>query len=115
MKNIFKLPKAVHLPLQEEFFETLLHMKDVRVERIISQGQCSPRGFWYDQEQDEWIVLLQGSAEITTKDEQGKETLWRLEAGDHMLLKAHCKHRVEKTSSSPQAVWLALHGVSNAH
>lgn len=111
MKNIFEVPQSMCVPLREEFFETMLHAQHVRVERIISQGQKSPVGFWYDQHEDEWIVLLQGSAEITTKSENGLCTLWHLKAGDSMLLKAHCKHRVEKTSSTPQAVWLALHGV----
>ena len=110
MKNLFDLTELETNPLQEEFFEDLFTAKNTRVERIISEGHSSPKGFWYDQEVDEWVVLLQGSAEIMTLDENNEETLWELKPGDSLLLKAHQKHRVEKTCTNSKTIWLALHG-----
>lgn len=110
IKNIFNLPDQLGNPLEEEFFEDLLTANNVRLERIISEGHSSPEGFWYDQEIDEWVIVVKGYAEIVTLDHLGKETLWELHPGDAILLKAHHKHRVQKTSKSPKTVWLALHG-----
>lgn len=110
VKNIFNLPEELQNTLQEEFFEELFTAKNVRLERIVSEGHASPEGFWYDQEVDEWVIVLKGYAELITKDEYNKETLWKLHPGDAMLLKAHHLHRVEKTSADPKTIWLALHG-----
>lgn len=109
IKNLLKIPTGVNLSSEEEFFEDLLTAKEVRLERIISEGHVSPKDFWYDQEVDEWVMILKGSAEIITLD-KGKETLWKLQEGDSILLKAHQKHRVEKTSTTSKTIWLALHG-----
>lgn len=109
-KNILTLPQGTSIPLSEEYQQTFLHGSDVRVERIISQGHRSPEGFWYDQEHDEWVVLLQGSAVLSTEEADGAKRLWRMRVGDSILLAAHQRHRVEATSIDPQAVWLAIHG-----
>lgn len=108
MVNIFKIPNTSNK--EEEYFEDILHGKNIRLERIISEGQSSPEGFWYNQEKDEWVVLLKGNATLKTKDENGLETLWNLNPGDSIFLKANHKHRVEKTSVNPKAIWLAVHG-----
>ncbi len=101
--NLFSLPD----PLPEgEHLEDLLHSPSVRIERIVSQGQRSPRGFWYDQDTDEWVSLLQGFAVLAYPD--GRSV--RMEAGDHLLIPAHVKHRVARTSKDPPCIWLAVHG-----
>ncbi len=92
---------------KDEFFETLIKTTDGRLERIISQGHRSPDGFWYDQSQWEWVTVLQGAARLEFADPPGK--IVSLEAGDAITIPAHCRHRVEWTSSEPATIWLALH------
>ena len=80
---------------------------DIRIERIVSTGQASPPGFWYDQEQDEWVVLLTGKAKIVWEDGQSRA----LSAGEWLLIPAHQRHRVEWTAKEPPpCIWLAVHG-----
>ncbi|WP_193211835.1 cupin domain-containing protein [Luteolibacter marinus] len=86
-----------------ETFETLLGGGGFDLERIVSRGQASPRGHWYDQERPEWVALLQGDAEL---EFDGGEML-ALTAGDFLLIPAGCRNRV--ASVSDDAVWLALH------
>lgn len=100
--NLFNLPP--NLP-DEEYFEPLLSHPKVFIERIISTGQTTPSGEWYDQDRDEWVVLLQGEATLGYED--GATTV--LTAGDWVLIPAHQKHRVEYTSTHPPCVWLAVH------
>ena len=88
----------------EEVFETLLARPGLRVERIVSTGQASPPGFWYDQDEDEWVAVLQGGAELRFDDEPAPR---RLAAGDHLLIPAHRRHRVEGTHNP--TIWLAVH------
>lgn len=87
-----------------EIIEELLRSGNVRIERIISNGQVSPAGFWYDQSENEWVVLLQGEAAIAFAD--GTET--RLKKGDTLFLPAHRQHRVTHTSVEPPCTWLAV-------
>lgn len=103
MNNIFVLPEK--LP-SEELFEAILPDKGLLIERIISSGQVSPPGFWYDQDRDEWVVLLQGEAVLAWEDGRRR----KLEPGDWAFIPAHVKHRVEYTSSEPPCIWLAVHG-----
>ena len=103
MDNIFTLPDFLH---NQEFFETILSTPCVKIERIISTGQTTPEGTWYDQQQDEWVILLQGEAQLSYED--GSQI--NLTTGDYLLLKAHQKHRVESTCSNPPCIWLAVHG-----
>ncbi len=102
--QIGNLFARAEVPDEGEHFETLLRTQAVTLERIISRGQASPPGFWYDQDRDEWVALLLGEAVLIF--EEGAEHV-RLQAGDFLLIPAHKRHRVEKTS--PDAVWLALH------
>ena len=91
-----------------EVFEALLVHPHVRIERILSHGQSSPPGFWYDQPEDEWVLLVQGRAELTViVDESAAAQALSLQAGDWVFLPAHHRHRVRSTS--PDAVWLAVH------
>ena len=87
-----------------EAFETLLHSPAVRIERIVSHGPASPADFWYDQNEAEWVLLVQGSARLAFAD--GSETA--LEAGDYVHIPAHCRHRVVQTDPNMPTVWLAV-------
>ena len=78
----------------------------VRVERIVSTGQASPPGFWYDQELAEWVVLLTGAAELQFEDETAPR---RLGPGDWVHIAAHRRHRVNWTDPAQPSVWLAIH------
>jgi cupin 2 domain-containing protein len=90
----------------EEFFEDLLSRPGFRVERIVSTGQASPEGFWYDQEMAEWVVLLSGKAEIQFSDEPESRTMI---PGDWINISAHRRHRVNWTDSSQPSIWLAIY------
>ena len=90
----------------EEVFSAILSTPSVKLERIVSKGQVTPEGFWYDQNLDEWVILLRGEATILFEN---AETV-NLMPGDYLLIPAHAKHRVTYTSSDPECVWLALHG-----
>ena len=102
MANIFDLPSS--LP-DQELFEALVLDNNILIERIISTGQTTPPGQWYDQDRDEWVILLQGEATLAYAD----SSQIKLTAGDYLLIPAHKKHRVEYTSSDPPCIWLAVH------
>lgn len=89
-----------------EEFTDLFTRPGCRIERIVSTGQASPPGFWYDQPQVEWVVLLQGRAQLRFEDEAAPRDLV---AGDHVHIEAHRRHRVESTQADPPTVWLAVH------
>ena len=101
--NLFSLPEA--LP-DEEVFEDLLAGPSVRIERILSSGQATPPGTWLDQDDDEWVALLQGKATLEYDDSSRVS----LRAGDWVFIPAHTRHRVASTSSDPVCFWLAVHG-----
>ncbi|HEX3536271.1 MAG TPA: cupin domain-containing protein [Stellaceae bacterium] len=88
-----------------EVFETLLQAPAVRIERIVSQGQASPDGFWDDQDEAEWVVLLTGAARLRFADESEPRTLG---PGDHIQIAPHRRHRVDWTDPSQPTVWLAV-------
>lgn len=90
----------------EERFDTLLERPGARIERIVSTGQASPAGFWYDQAGDEFVVLLAGAARL--RFETGDVVL-DLAPGDWVEIPAHARHRVEATRVEPPTVWLAIH------
>ena len=89
----------------EEVFETLAEWPGIRLERIVSNGQITPEGEWYDQEQDEWVMVLAGAARLLIEDE-GEIALG---PGDTVFLPAHKRHRVTWTDTDQPTVWLALH------
>lgn len=88
---------------QEELFTTLFSADNIRVERIVSFGQKSPEGFWYDQPEHEWILLLEGAARVRFEDR-----VEQLRAGDYLNIPAGCRHRVEETCGNRKTVWLAV-------
>ena len=87
----------------DERIAALIDHPSFTLEHIVSNGAASPDGFWYDQERAEWVMLLRGEAAL--RFESG-ETM-QLGAGDHLVIPARCRHRVERCS--PDALWLALH------
>lgn len=93
--------------LPNELMSVLAEGEGVRIERIVSDGQCSPEGFWYDQNQHEWVVLMSGSAVLSIREGSRIERV-ELTAGDHLLLPAHQQHRVESTSSTEKTIWVAV-------
>jgi len=101
--NLFQLPEGI---LDEELFEAIIPDKGVLIERIVSTGQASLPGFWYDLERDEWVVLIQGQAKLAW--ESGK--ILDMKTGDWVFIPAHERHRVEYTSEQPPCIWLAVHG-----
>ena len=92
-------------PSAEEFTEILKSFGQVRIERIVSHGHVSPPGFWYDQDDWEYVAVLQGSAELQTESEK-----FTMNAGDWVMIPAHERHRVIYTSTEPPCVWLAIFG-----
>ena len=101
--NIFSPLKTA---TTDEVLETLLKTSHLRLERIVSTGQATPAGEWYDQNQDEWVILLSGKAGLLFEHET---ELRVLHPGDYVQIPAHLRHRVEWTDSSQPTVWLALH------
>jgi cupin 2 domain-containing protein len=90
----------------EEQVLLLLATPDTRIERIVSTGQASPPGFWFDQDWDEFVLLVSGAAELRV---EGETTARSLRVGDHLRIPAHVRHRVEWTSASEPTIWLAVH------
>jgi cupin 2 domain-containing protein len=88
----------------QELFTELLSTGGVRIERIVSFGQSSPDGFWYDQPGNEWILLLEGAATLAFPEKPSID----LVPGDYLNLPAGCRHRVEKTAPNVRTVWLAV-------
>ncbi|MFZ4481040.1 MAG: cupin domain-containing protein [Rhodoferax sp.] len=89
--------------LPEELVQTLLSSPDIRIERIVSRGHQSAPGFWYDQDQNEWVLLVQGEARLQFED----QTLC-LKAGDYVNIAGHQKHRVDWTAPDRDTIWLAI-------
>jgi len=88
-----------------EVVDLLCERPGARIERIVSAGQTTQPGQWYDQPGDEWVALLAGRATLRLGDGARVE----LSAGDWLLIPAHLRHRVEATSADPPCVWLAVH------
>ena len=89
-----------------EIFETIVERGGVRIERIVSHGQATPEGEWYDQEQDEWVLVLSGRAGLLIEGESEPRLLG---PGAHVDLPAHCRHRVTWTAPDEPTLWLAVH------
>lgn len=105
MDNFFAVPEEVRQPGASEYCESILAgSSGLLVERIISHGHTTPEGQWYDQDRDEWVVVLEGYATLGYAD--GTER--SLKKGDHVFLPRHVRHRVARTSSP--CIWLAIHG-----
>lgn len=92
--------------LPEEIFDTLCSKDNITIERIVSKGHASPEGFWYNQEKDEFVLLVQGRAGLRIEN---TNNIIILKAGDYLNIAAHVKHRIEWTESTCETIWLAVH------
>jgi cupin 2 domain-containing protein len=97
--------KAFPTIAEGERFETILAGREWLIETISSAGHTTRAGEWYDQERDEWVLLMEGEATIAFEGGAQKN----LHGGDWVYLPAHCKHRVVSTSARPGCTWLAVH------
>lgn len=92
--------------LDHEQFDPLLDVGHMRIERIVSIGQATAPGEWYDQDEHEWVLLIRGAAQILFESEGQPRDL---RPGDYVFIPAHARHRVTWTSPKCPTVWLALH------
>ena len=103
INNLFSdIPKQY----PDELFQTLLQNSHLTLERIISKGHFTASNQWYNQDSDEWVILLQGQARLQFAKDLSIITL---NAGDYLLIPAHEKHRVDWTDPTVTSIWLALH------
>jgi cupin 2 domain-containing protein len=93
-------------PLADELADILVERAPLRIERIVSTGQVTPDGAWYDQATEEWVLVIAGAARLRI---EGEDQDRELAEGDWLLLPAHCWHRVTWTRAEPPTVWLAVH------
>jgi len=100
------LLQDIPVDLPEELLETICSSEGVKIERIVSRGHASPDGFWYDQERNEFVLVIQGSAGLKIENREG---IVVLNPGDYLIISAHVKHRVEWTDHAGDTVWLAVH------
>jgi len=102
LKNLF-----VDIPqnLKDELIETILHTSSFRIERIASRGHSSPEGFWYDQDEHEWVILIKGSAILRFEDQS--ESI-RMNPGNFINIEKHRRHRVEWTDPDQETIWFAV-------
>ncbi len=101
LKNIFdELPE---FPQKEEIFESIVDSENCKIERIISTGQSSAPDFWYEQDENEFVLLLSGSAVLEFEDHQVQ-----LSKGDYLVIPAGIKHRVKNTDANEHTIWLAV-------
>ncbi|MGZ3238288.1 MAG: cupin domain-containing protein [Burkholderiaceae bacterium] len=91
--------------LPAELVESLLVSKDVRIERIVSKGHQSPPDFWYDQSENEWVLVVKGEAKLRFETDN---EIVHLIAGMHVNIPAHQKHRVDWTRENEETIWLAV-------
>jgi cupin 2 domain-containing protein len=100
--NLFEnLPRRT----DDEVFTDLLSRPGVRIERIVSNGQTTPPDSPYDQDHDEWVLLVRGSARLWIEGDRERD----LRPGDHVLIPAHRLHRVTRTAEDEPTIWLAVH------
>lgn len=98
--NIFE---AIPGNLDAEIFEDIFKSSNIRVERIISKGQSTPAESWYDQEEHEWVMVVEGKAILEFEND-----LVTLNKGDYVNIPAHCKHKVHWTDPDRATIWLAI-------
>jgi cupin 2 domain-containing protein len=91
--------------IPEEIFETIVSGENIKIERIISKGHSSEKDFWYNQELNEFVLVIKGAASL--KLESKEEII--LKPGDYYNIKAHEKHRLDWTDKDTETIWLAVH------
>ena len=103
IKNIFSDIQK-HAP--DEILENILQTDQFKIERIISRGHSTADGEWYDQDKNEWVMVLKGSAELLF---EGDDKAVIMKTGDYINIPAHRKHRVEWTEPEEETIWLAIY------
>lgn len=103
--SVYNLFDQVPRDLHEEVVDVLSRGRDCRVERIVSHGHASPPGFWYDQDEAEWVMVLRGAARLRLEN---PAVVVELGPGDSLDIAAHRRHRVEWTTPAEPTLWLAL-------
>lgn len=98
--NFFEITE---LPRENEIIDEILDGKNVRIERIVSAGHVSPEGFWYDQDENEWVILMQGEAVVMLENGPVE-----MRPGTSIFIEAHRKHYVSYTSAEPPCIWLCV-------
>ena len=99
------LYQQIPAKLPAEISECLVSSGPVRIERIVSNGHCSEPGFWYDQNQNEWVMLVQGEARLRFRE---GDRIVHLAPGDYINIAAHVQHRVDWTKADGATIWLAV-------
>jgi len=103
VENIFsKIPNTI----SDEIFDAIIQTKNITIERIISNGHASPKDFWYDQEKNEWVIVLKGHARLKFGE---NDEMVEMKRGDYINIPARCKHRVDWTDPNEETIWLAVH------
>ena len=92
--------------LPDELIQSILTRSNVKIERIVSRGHRTPEDFWYDQQWDEWVLLVKGKAGLIF---EGEADAIELKPGDHLLIPARKRHRVAWTQANEDTIWLAVH------
>jgi len=105
MNDIRNIYSSIPVDIPKELIQDILITDSFKIERIVSKGHSSPEGFWYDQDHNEWVILLQGGAGLLFED--AKE-VFHLKPGDYMNIPAHRKHRIEWTDPNTETVWVAV-------
>ena len=103
IKNIFS---GIQKQAPDEVLETVLQTGQFKIERIISHGHTATKGEWYDQDRNEWVLILKGKAVLLF---EGSDKTVTMKTGDYISIPAHQKHRVEWTDSEEETIWLAVH------
>ncbi len=103
IRNIFL---DIQKKAPDEAMEKIIQTQQIKIERIISHGHATAEGEWYDQDKDEWVLVLKGNAGLLF---DGSDETVTLKTGDYLNIPAHQKHRVEWTDPEEETVWLAIH------
>jgi len=104
--GVVNLIESVPAKVSKEIFDTLVETPGFRLERIVSEGQFTPKGEWLSQTTDEWVLVLAGAAHLAF---EGQDDFLPVRAGDALRIPAGLRHRVEWTDTRQKTVWLALH------
>lgn len=103
IKNIFSV---IQKQAPEEILETIIQAHQCKIERIISRGHATTVGEWYNQDKNEWVLVLKGNARLLF---EGDDELVVMKTGDYINIPAHRKHRVEWTDPTEETIWLAVY------